>query len=370
LPFNGANTSGNERVSTLAALRTAAYSPRSVEHQSMKIAIDAMGGDFAPENIVGGAHLALNDYPEIERLFLVGEKPVVANECAKQGLSDPRVEIVNATEVVEMTDSSVTAVRRKKDSSISVAVDLVKSGHCDAVVSAGHTGAAVAASTIKLRLLPGVERAGIASPFPNEHGVCHLIDAGANVDSKPIHIFQHAIMGAVYAKHVLGKESPAIGLMSNGEEEGKGNDATRGAFELLKSSDLNFTGNVEGRDLFMSPIDVIAIDGFSGNLVLKGCEATAKALFKWLRQELKMTPFRAMGAVMAKGAFKDTYQKSSYETYGGSLLLGVNGIVVIAHGSSSALAMKNAIRVAAESIRHAVNPHIKEKIAKHSLATA
>ncbi|MDA0814099.1 MAG: phosphate acyltransferase PlsX [Verrucomicrobia bacterium] len=336
----------------------------------MKIAVDAMGGDFAPANIIEGVKSALADYPAIEKLALVGDESMIQAECERIGLRDRRIEIVPASEVVLMSDSAVQAVRRKKKSSINVAMDLVKSGDYEAVVSAGHTGAAVAAATIKLRTLPGVERAGIASPFPNEHGVCHLIDAGANVDSKPVHIFQHAIMGAVYARHVLGRENPAIGLMSNGEEEGKGNEASRGAFELLKASDLNFKGNVEGRDLFMSPFDVIAIDGFSGNLVLKGCEATAKVLFKWLKQELKSTPFRTLGAIMAKGAFKDTYRKSSYETYGGSPLLGVNGIVVIAHGSSSALAMKNAIRVGKEAISHAVNPHIEEEIARHTAATA
>lgn len=331
----------------------------------MKIAVDAMGGDFAPANIIEGAKLALTAFPAIRKMALVGDEAAVRAECDRVGLRDRRVELVPAADVVLMTDSAVQAVRRKKQSSINVAVDLVKNGDCDAVVSAGHTGAAVASATIKLRTLPGVGRAGIASPFPNEYGVCHLIDAGANVDSRPVHLFQHAVMGSVYARHVLGRSDPVVGLMANGEEEGKGNDATREAFALLKASKLNFRGNVEGRDLFMSPIDVIAIDGFCGNLVLKGCEATAKVLFKWLKQELKSTPFRTLGAIMAKGAFKDTYRKSSYETYGGSPLLGVNGIVVIAHGSSSALAIKNAIRVGVEAITHAVNPHIEEEIARY-----
>ena len=268
-----------------------------------------MGGDFAPANVVDGAKLALSDYPAIDKLALVGNERLIKAECDRLALSDRRVEIVPASEVVHMTDSAVHAVRRKKNSSINVAVDLVKSGDYGAVVSAGHTGAAVAAATIKLRTLPGVGRAGIASPFPNENGVCHLIDAGANVDSKPVHLFQHALMGAVYARHVLGRENPAIGLMANGEEEGKGNEASREAYEMLKSSHLNFRGNVEGHDLFMSPIDVIAIDGFCGNLVLKGCEATAKVLFKWLKQELKSTPFRTLGAIMAKGSLQGYLQK-------------------------------------------------------------
>ena len=323
-----------------------------------------MGGDKAPRAIVEGAKDALDDFSDLERLCLVGDEDVLKREFQAVGLSDRRVEIVPASEVVGMGESPAHAVRRKKHSSISVSVDLVKQGECEAVVSAGNTGAAVAASTIKLRNLPGVERAGIASPLPNENGPCNIVDAGANVDAKPRHLLQYAIMGSVYARHVQGKENPIVGLMSVGEEEGKGTDFTREVFDLLRSSHLNFRGNVEGHDLFETPLDVVVCDGFTGNVVLKSCEATAKIMFKWLKCEINSSPFRQMGALMAKGAFKATLERGNYETYGGSPLLGVNGITIIGHGSSSRRAVKNAIRVAAESIRHHVNPHIEEEIQK------
>jgi glycerol-3-phosphate acyltransferase PlsX len=335
----------------------------------MKIAVDAMGGDFAPQNIIGGVKLALAEYAGISRLFLVGDETRVRAEIQAQGLPTSKLEIVHAPEVVEMGESAAKAVRRKKHSSINVATDLVKSGDAEAVVSAGHTGAAVTAATLKLRNLPGVERAGIASPLPNEHGVCNLIDAGANLDRRPIQLLQYGIMGSVYSRHVGGVQSPRVGLMSVGTEDDKGTDFTKEVFALLKASHLNFIGNVEGHDLFESPVDVVVCDGFVGNVVLKSCEATAKAMFKWLKLEIKSSPIRSLGAILAKGAFKAVKNRSSYEIYGGSPLLGTNGVCIIAHGSSSALAMKNAIRVAAESIQHRVNPHIEEEIAR-SLAPA
>jgi glycerol-3-phosphate acyltransferase PlsX len=263
-----------------------------------------------------------------------------------------------------MHESAVKSVRQKKKSSISVAVDLVKSGDCQAVVSAGNTGAAVAASTIKLRNIPGVERAGIASPLPNENGPCNIVDAGANVDSKPSHLLGYAIMGSVYARHVQGKKNPIVGLMSVGEEDSKGTDFTREVFGLLEESGLNFIGNVEGHDLFETPVDVVVCDGFVVNVVLKSCEATAKAMFKWLKEDIKATPIRKMGALIAKEAFKATRERGNYETYGGSPLLGVNGICIIGHGSSSPRAVKNAIRVASEAVSHHVNPHIEEEMAR------
>lgn len=328
-----------------------------------------MGGDKAPRAMIEGAKDALDDFPFLERLFLVGDEGTLKSEFDAVGLADRRAEIVPASEVVGMGESPVQAIRKKKDSSISVAVDLVKQQTCEAVVSAGNTGAAVAAATIKLRTLPGIERAGIASPLPNENGPCNIVDAGANVDAKPSHLLQYAIMGAVYARHVQGKENPIVGLMSVGEEEGKGTDFTREVFELLRDSRLNFKGNVEGHDLFETPLDVVVCDGFTGNVVLKSCEATAKIMFKWLKCEINSSPFRQMGALMAKGAFKATLERGNYETYGGSPLLGVNGITIIGHGSSSRRAVKNAIRVAGESVRHQVNPHIEEEIQKAGAAT-
>lgn len=324
-----------------------------------------MGGDHAPAAIVEGAMLALEDQAiDVEKLFLVGDEAAVKEELSHLSYAHGKIEIVHSEEVVEMHESAVKSVRQKKKSSISVAVDLVKSGDCQAVVSAGNTGAAVAASTIKLRNIPGVERAGIASPLPNENGPCNIVDAGANVDAKPSHLLGYAIMGSVYARHVQGKTNPIVGLMSVGEEDSKGTDFTREVFELLKESGLNFKGNVEGHDLFETPVDVVVCDGFVGNVILKSCEATAKAMFKWLKEDIKATPIRQMGALIAKEAFKATKERGNYETYGGSPLLGVNGICIIGHGSSSPRAVKNAIRVASEAVKHHVNPHIEEEMAR------
>ncbi len=328
----------------------------------MRIALDAMGGDFAPKNTVEGAAAALNDYPQISKLYLVGDTPRIEAELARTGCNDSRIEIHHASQVVEMSDAAVESVRKKKDSSISRAVDVVKHGDADAVVSAGHTGAAVAATTIKLRMLPGVDRPGIAAPLPTETNVCVLIDAGANIDAKPVHLLHYAIMGAVYSKHVFGYQNPSIGLMSIGGEDVKGSDFTKDVFKLLKSSSLNFRGNIEGHDLFENPVEVVLCEGFVGNVVLKTCEATAHAIFTWLKHELKSSPLRMAGAFAARGAFQAIKAKTNYEEYGGSPLLGVNGICIIAHGSSSPLAIKNAIRVAAESITHQVNPHIVREI--------
>ncbi|MCL4105703.1 UNVERIFIED_CONTAM: hypothetical protein GTU68_023770 [Idotea baltica] len=318
----------------------------------MKIAVDAMGGDNAPEAIVEGTINALQQFDYIEQIYLVGDQEAIEREIKSHEFADSRLRIHHCSEVVGMEESAVKSVRRKKDSSISQAVNLVKEGICDAVVSAGNTGAAVAATSIKLRTLPGVERAGIASPLPNEYGIANIVDAGANVDAKPAHLVQYAIMGAVYSKHVQGKNNPVVGLMSVGEEEGKGTDFTREVYELLRKTDLNFKGNVEGHDLFETELDVVVCDGFTGNVVLKSVEATAKVI--------------QLGALMAKGAFKATLERGNYETYGGSPLLGVNGICIIGHGSSSARAVMNAIRVAAEAVRHEVNPHIEAEIKKYS----
>jgi len=336
----------------------------------MKIALDAMGGDFAPKNTIAGAVEALRENSRITRLFLVGDTERIKAELASHHFSDSRIEIVHASQVVEMSDAAVESVRRKKDSSVSRAVDLVKSGDAEAIVSAGHTGAAVAATTIKLRTLPGVERPGIASVIPTESNVFVLIDSGANIDARPMHLLQYAIMGSVYSKHVLKYQNPAIGLMSIGDEDVKGSDFTKEVFKLLKESKLNFRGNVEGHDLFKNPVEVVLCDGFVGNVVLKTCEAIADAIFDWLRHELEKSVVRMIGAGIAKGAFRAIKKKTSYEEYGGSPLLGVNGICIIAHGASTPKAIKNAIRVAAESIEQQINPHIVEEIKKYHDAIA
>lgn len=334
----------------------------------MKIAVDAMGGDKAPGVTITGAREALRLLPQIEKLYLVGDAGVVEQECGKQDLRDSRIEIVHSPETITMHESAIRGLRKKKKSSIAVATDLVKSGQAQAVISAGNTGAAVAAATLKLRLLEGVERAGIASPIPNEYGICNILDAGANPAAKPSHLLGYAVMGSVYARHVLRVERPSVGLMSNGEEDEKGTDFTKETFSLIKNfadtgeAPFEWLGNVEGHDLFLTKLDVCLCDGFVGNVVLKSCEATAKAMSKWMKEEFKRSPLRMLGATLAKGGFAAVRDRTNYESYGGSPLLGVNGVCIIAHGSSSALAIQNAIRVAAESIEHKVNPHIVEAL--------
>jgi phosphate acyltransferase len=331
----------------------------------MKLVVDGMGGDHAPRVVVEGVKLALAEFRAISHLFITGDETRLRREIDAAGLRDRRVEIVPAASVVEMHEPSTAAVRQKKDSSITIAADLVKRGDADALVSAGHTGAAVAATTIKWRMLAGVERPGIASPLPAEHGTTHILDAGANVEAKARHLVQYAVMGTVYARAVGGVRQPKVGLMSVGEEDEKGTDFTREVFALLKDTPgIHFVGNVEGHHLFEGGLDIVVCDGFTGNIVLKACEATAKIMFKWLKHEIKANPLRLLGAMMSKAAFKAVKARGSYESYGGSPLLGVRGTCIIGHGSSSAIAVKNAIRVATEAIRHHVNPHIEEALAK------
>jgi phosphate acyltransferase len=336
----------------------------------MRIALDAMGGDFGPPNLVTGAVMALREYRHIEQLYLVGDQQQIEMELQKHQCSDARIEIVHSTQVVDMSDRAWTAVRRKKDSSVSRAVDLVKRGQADAIVSAGHTGAAVAASMIKLRTLPGIDRPGIAAVLPTETNVFVLIDAGANIDARPEHLLQYAFMGTVYSRHVLGYKCPTVGLVSLGEEDVKGTEKTKEVFKMLKKSSLNFVGNIEGRHLFEDPVEVVVCDGFVGNVILKTCESISVAIFQWLKHELMRTPIRKAGAFLAKDAFQTIKDKTNYEEYGGSPLLGVNGICIIAHGASTAPAVKNALRVATESIEQQINPHIVEEIRRYNETTA
>jgi phosphate acyltransferase len=336
----------------------------------MRIALDAMGGDFGPPSLVAGAVMALREYHHIQKLYLVGDQRQIETELEKDRCNDSRIEIVHSTQVVEMSDKAWSAVRRKKHSSVSRAVDLVKYDQADAIVSAGHTGAAVAASIVKLRTLDGINRPGIAAVLPTQFNVFVLIDAGANIDARPEHLLQYAIMGSVYSRHVLGYKNPTVGLVSLGEEDVKGTELTKEVFKLLKQSRLNFVGNIEGRHLFEDPVEVVVCDGFVGNVILKTSESIAVAIFKWLKHELTRTKVRMAGAYVARHAFNDIKRKTNYEEYGGSPLLGVNGICIIAHGASTPLAIKNALRVAAESIEHRVNPHIVEEVRRYHETTA
>ena len=329
-----------------------------------------MGGDFGPPSLVAGAVMALREYHHIQKLYLVGDQRQIETELEKHRCNDSRIEIVHSMKVGEMSDKAWSAVRRKKHSSVSRAVDLVKHDQADAIVSAGHTGAAVAASIVKLRTLKGIDRPGIAAVLPTQFNVFVLIDAGATIDSRPEHLLQYAIMGSVYSRHVLGYKNPTVGLVSLGEEDVKGTELTKEVFKLLKRSRLNFVGNIEGRHLFEDPVEVVVCDGFVGNVILKTSESIAVAIFKWLKHELTRTKMRMAGAYVARHAFNDIKRKTNYEEYGGSPLLGVNGICIIAHGASTPLAIKNALRVAAESIEHRVNPHIVEEIRRYHETTA
>lgn len=327
----------------------------------MRIALDAMGGDFAPVNPVAGALLALREYSDFS-VILVGDEEKIRAEMAKQDFSglDGRVSIQHASQVVEMKDSAIDSVRRKKDSSVSRAVDLIKNGSADAVVSAGHTGALVAAATVKLRTLPGIHRPGLAVVIPTEAGGFLLLDAGANIDATPEHVRGYAIMGSIYAREIMGRKDPRVGLMSIGTEDSKGNEFSKECFQLLSKAPIHFAGNTEGHALFRDPLDVVVCDGFIGNIVLKTIEGLAKSLLGWLKRELTRSFLRTLGAWLAKGAFLSIRKRISADEYGGSPLLGVNGICIKAHGNSSPVAIKNAIRVAREFITQKINPRIIE----------
>lgn len=330
----------------------------------MRIAIDAMGGDHAPREVVAGAVQAAVAFPQITRLFLVGDKSAVERELQAQSNRPDSIEIVHAAEIVEMDDLPAQAIRRKKDSSISRAMDLVKAGDAQAVVSAGNTGAVVVAATLKLRTLEGVERPAIAAVLPTQNRPLILVDAGANIDSSTRMLAQFAAMGTVYSRHIMKQSEPVVGLLSVGVEDVKGNEMTKEAFQVLSDSHMNFRGNVEGHDIYKGDTDVVVCDGFIGNIVLKASESAAQAIRHWLKQELTRNPWRMLGAGLLTGAFKVIKQRMDPELTGGAPLLGANGVCIITHGASSSVAIYNAIRVASESIGHQLNSHIVEEVAK------
>jgi glycerol-3-phosphate acyltransferase PlsX len=327
----------------------------------MKIAVDAMGGDFAPQAVVAGAVQAAREYGV--GIILVGIEEIVQAELRKHPFARSLpIEVRNATQVVDMLDSPATVFRRKKDSSIRVANELVKSGEAVAVISAGHTGAAMATSLFVLGPLEGVERPAIAAIMPTVKGASVVLDVGANVDCKPSHLVQFAIMGEVFAKYLLKNPNPRVGLLSIGEEETKGNELTKEAFKHLTETSLNFIGNVEGRDVMAGKADVIVCDGFIGNVVLKTSEAVAEAIGIILRENIGENLIRKLGYFMMKPAFRSLKRKVDYAEYGGAPLLGIEGISIISHGRSSDRAIKNAIRVAIEFAKSEVNRHIHDDI--------
>lgn len=326
----------------------------------MRIALDAMGGDNAPDEIVKGALLAAEEYPAVE-ILLVGREEVLRE---KMGTAVPRIEIVDAREVVDMTDNALAPLRRKRNSSVRVAANLVAEGRANVMVSAGHTGAAMTSAYKVLGTIEGVSRPALATILPSatQNGHVLILDVGANVDSKVSNLREFAVMGHFYAQMILGVESPRVGLLSIGEEEGKGNELTKETFRVLKETGLNFMGNAEGRDVFNGNADVIVCDGFIGNVVLKAGEALGELVGKWLRAEVTRTPGRKLGALILRGAFDDIKKRMDYDEYGGAPLLGVNGGCIICHGRSNAKAIKNAIRVARDFAANQIDAKIREKI--------
>jgi glycerol-3-phosphate acyltransferase PlsX len=323
----------------------------------MKIALDAMGGDFGPAVVVEGAVVAAREHGIAA--VLVGDKAAIEREIIRLRAQDLPLTIRHATQVVGMAEPPSQALRRKRDSSLRVAAELVKDGECQALVSAGNTGAAMAIGMFVLGLLPGVERPAIATALPSLAGFTVLIDAGANVDPKPRHLFQFAVMGHVYSRDIIGKDNPRVGLLSVGEEEGKGNELVKDTYDSLRGSSLNFIGNIEGRDIYNGRCDVVVTDGFTGNVCLKVSESLAEMLTSMIREELTRDVLSKAGAVLAQRAFARMKRRVDYTEMGGAPLLGINGASIICHGASPVKAIKTALRVATEWVRNDVNEHIK-----------
>jgi glycerol-3-phosphate acyltransferase PlsX len=328
---------------------------------SCRIALDAMGGDHAPVEIVKGALLAAAEYP-IE-ILLVGQEEVLREHLLALAPSMPHnIEIVDAREVVGMDDAALAPIRKKRNSSIRICANLVKEGRAKAMVSAGHTGAAMTSAYMVLGTIEGVSRPALAAVVPNVSGHTVLLDVGANVDTKPSQLREFAVMGHFYAQMIFGIEAPRVGVLSIGEEEGKGNELTRETFRVLKETGLNFIGNAEGRDIYNGRADVVVCDGFVGNAVLKASESLAEMVSRTLKEELKRNAMRRIGALMARSAFVSLKKRMDYSEYGGAPLLGVRGGCIVCHGRSNAKAIKNAIRVAREFAVNRMDEKIQEKV--------
>ena len=327
----------------------------------IRIALDAMGSDNAPFSDVEGAVLAAREFDY--EIILVGDEALIKKELQKYKPVPSNISIHHASEVIGMHEQPVLSVRKKKDSSIVALCNLVKEKKADAMVSAGNTGAMVCAATLKCRLLQGIERAGIGIVMPTLKGPMVMIDGGANIDAKPSHLLQYGIMASAYSEHILGKKCPRVGLLNVGEEESKGTGSLKEAHALLESSGLNFIGNVEGRDFFTGDCDVIVCDGLVGNVALKVTESVVYAFGELLKRELKSNLLSVIGAILAKNSFRSMKKKMDYAEYGGAPLLGIDGVCIIGHGSSTPKAIKNAVRVAGEEVVKNVNQRIIEAIA-------
>jgi len=314
----------------------------------MKILVDAMGSDHYPQPDVEGAVQAAREYGV--EIVLVGNKDLVEPELAKYSLAGLHISTLHASQIIEMQEHPAVAVKSKKDSSMVVGMQMLKRGEVDAFVSAGNSGGVLAAALLYLGRVKGVKRPALSSVFPTRKGFCLLLDLGANADCKPEYLLQFAVMGSIYTERVLGRTHPRVAIVSNGEEEGKGSQLVQQAYPLLKASGLNFVGNAEGKDVPAGLADVIVTDGFTGNVIAKLAEGVSAFLLDILKEEIKARPLATVGAALAQGAFAQVKRRLDYREYGGAPLLGVDGVVIVAHGRSDSLAMKNAIRVARQAV--------------------
>jgi glycerol-3-phosphate acyltransferase PlsX len=325
----------------------------------MRIAIDAMGGDNAPDEIIAGVLESIELLAEEDELILVGPENEIEARLPSKTSRSGRISIVHAPDIIAMDDVPIESLRRKPKSSIAMIAKLAKRDQADAVISAGNTGACVAAFQMRMRNLPGVNRPGIAVVFPTPGGLVTICDVGANIACKPIHLYQYGVMASVYSKHLLGIENPRVGLMSIGSEDAKGNELVKKTRELMKSdARMNFIGNIEGRDIFRGACEVVITEGFVGNVILKLTEGLVDGLFRAIKDELMEEKFRL--AMKFKPVMKRIYNKYDYNEYGGALLLGVNGTAVICHGSSQSRTIKNAILASKTFYTKKINDKIIE----------
>lgn len=332
-----------------------------------RIVVDAMGGDFAPANAVLGAIEAFNQNKSFE-LYLVGRQKEIEQVLSSNNLSFSKEFIVNADEVIEMGDSPASSLKTKPNSSIVIGAQFVREKKADAFVSAGNTGAMMAASTLIIGRIPGLGRPTIGAEMPNVNGVCYLYDVGASKDSKPIHLFEYAVMGTIFAREMGSISHPKVGVLSMGEEEGKGNEVTEAAAKMLRESKLNFIGNVEGRDILAGNVDVVVCDGYVGNIILKFGESVPKLLKHLLTKTAEKSFFDKLLIGISKNSLKKSLKSLDYQEYGGVPLLGVNGISIIGHGSSSVKAIKNMVLRANEMHQKQLVQKMTKAISEYSVS--
>lgn len=335
----------------------------------MRIALDAMGGDYAPDEIIAGALAALPGLDRDDGIVLVGPQELLDSKLAALKYAKDRLSVVDAPDVIGMDETPIDSLRKKPKSSIGVLAKLAKRDQTDAVISAGNTGACVAAFQMRMRNLPGVNRPGIAVVFPTGYGPVTICDVGANIACKAIHLYQYGLMATVYSRHFLGIENPRVGLMSIGQEDAKGNEVTKRTRELLRGDPrLNFVGNIEGRDIFRGASDVVVCEGFVGNVILKLTEGVVDGLFQAIRHELMQEKPRL--ALKFKPIITRVYRKHDYNEYGGAPLLGVNGTALICHGASQASAIRNAVLAAKNCHTQKINDKIMECLSDACLRTS